>query len=77
MLEMVAPTHGKVLLNVIFYEFIDILAEFLLGRGSVVRTPASLLRSVLPTVASQHPGESEGARAPDPIPWLIQLEDYP
>ena len=33
--ETVAPTHGKVLLNVIFHEFTDILAEFLLGRGSV------------------------------------------
>ena len=33
--ETVAPTHGKVLLNVIFYEFTDVLAESLLGRGSV------------------------------------------
>ena len=30
--ETVAPTHGNVLLNVIFYEFTDVLAEFLLGR---------------------------------------------
>lgn len=50
--ETVAPTHGKVLLNVIFHEFTDILAEFLLGRKCAVCTPASLLRSVLPTVAS-------------------------
>ena len=34
--ETVAPTHGKVLLNVIFHEFTDILAEFLLGRGSML-----------------------------------------
>ena len=33
--ETVAPTHGKVLLNVIFYKFTDVLAELLLGRGSV------------------------------------------
>ena len=33
--ETVAPTHGKVLLNVIFYDFTDVLAESILGRGRV------------------------------------------
>ena len=33
--ETVAPTHRKVLLNVIFQEFTNVLAEFLLWRGSV------------------------------------------
>lgn len=33
--EIVAVTHWKVLLNVIFYKFTDVLAELLLGRGSV------------------------------------------
>ena len=33
--ETVAPTHGKVLLNVIIHDFKGVLDEFLLGRGSV------------------------------------------
>ena len=64
--ETVAPTHGKVLLNFIFQEFIEVLVEFLLGRG--VCSPHSCLAS---EVWSQlwppvHPGESEGSQGPRP-----------
>ena len=73
--ETVAPTHWKVLLNVIFQVFNDVLTECLLGRGGV--QSALLPRSA--EVRGPHccppciQVSLKGASAPAPIPWLIQL----